>query len=287
MSEFHTPVMLPEVIEGLRIEPGKKYIDATVGGGGHGVEIVRRGGMLLGIDADQEAIDFARKTFKAEKNWKLIKGNFRDIEKIAKENGFNEVDGIVFDLGVSSHQLDMPERGFSYRFTDAPLDLRMDQTRGEMAAQLVNRASAEELYEIFTRFAEEELAWPISHRIVRARAVRAIRTTGDVAKLVGELIGEGKKKNATLSRVFQALRIAVNEELTNLQAGLGGAERLLVAKGRLVVISFHSLEDRMVKQYMQKDTWQVVTRKPTVASRVEQNQNPRARSAKLRIAIKV
>lgn len=268
--------MLDKSVDGLRVEGGKKYIDATIGGGGHAAEIVKRGGILLGVDADTEAIEYTKRIVKAT----LVQGNFKDIETIAKEHGFGKVSGILFDLGVSSHQLDMPGRGFSYRFTDAPLDLRLNQAQGETAAQLVNRASSEQLYEIFTRFAEEELAWPITHRIVRARAIKPIETTGELVRVVGN-------SPARLSRVFQALRIAVNDELGALKEGLAGAENLLETMGRLVVLTFHSLEDRIVKQFMQKNSWRVITHKPEVPSWTEQKQNPRARSAKLRIAEKI
>lgn len=262
----HIPVLLNEAIQGLNVAPGKRFIDATYGGGGHAKEIERRGGEVLAMDVDSDT--------KA-----TVIGNFRNIEKIAREHGFSNVNGILFDLGVSSHQLDTEERGFSYRFTDAPLDLRLNQSKGETAAQLVNRASSEELYEIFTRFGEEELARTISHDIVRARAIAPIETTGDLVRIVGSHPG-------TLSRVFQALRIAVNDELEALKEGLLGAEKLLDKNGRLVVITFHSLEDRIVKQFMQRDQWRVITRKPIASSWGEQKENPRSRSAKLRIAEK-
>lgn len=269
MNVFHTPVLLKEVIEALKIEKGKKYIDATFGGGGHFAEIVRRGGIVLGIDQDRDAV-----------RGSVVWGNFRNIEKIAKENGFESVNGILFDLGVSSHQLDTPGRGFSYRFTNAPLDLRLDQTKGVTAAQLVNQASTEELYEIFARFSEEELARPIARAIGSARTVKPIETTGDLVRVVG-------RRPAVLSRIFQALRIAVNDELGALRSGLVGAKELLEPNGRLVVLTFHSLEDRIVKQFMRQVGWNVVTKKPIVADLAERARNPRARSAKLRIAQKL
>ncbi len=287
MSAFHVPVMLEEVLKGLHIEPGGKYIDATVGGGGHGIEIVKRGGVLLGIDADREAVEYAVENAKLGREYKIIQGNFKDIDKIAMSEGFSEVSGILFDLGVSSHQLDTPERGFSYRFTDAPLDLRLDQTKGVTAAQLVNRVSEEELYDIFARFSEEELARPIAHALFRACAVKSVESTGDLVAVVETVVKEQKKRNAVLSRVFQALRIAVNEELTSLRMGLEGAEKLVRKNGRLVVITFHSLEDRIVKQFMRQGEWNVVTKKPIVAGLEEQARNRRARSAKLRVAEKI
>ncbi len=283
----HIPVLLNEAVEGLNVSPGKRFIDATYGGGGHGKEILRLGGALLGIDTDPEAVESAKEEFRIkhlelniEGRWKIVQGNFRDIGHIAKENGFANVDGVLFDLGVSSHQLDTPERGFSYRFTDAHLDLRLNQSKGETAAQLVNRLAEEELYEIFARFAEEELARPIAYRIARARAIAPIETTGDLVRIVGD-------SPARLSRVFQALRIAVNDELGALREGLDGSKKLLRENGRLVVISFHSLEDRIVKQFMQQEGWTMITRRPIVPTKKEIQNNPRTRSAKLRIAEKL
>lgn len=260
----HIPVLLNEAIEGLHVAPGKRFIDATYGGGGHADEIERRGGKVLGIDADPE-IDG-------------VHGNFRDIVAIAKKEGFEDIDGVLFDLGVSSHQLDTPERGFSYRFTNAPLDLRFDQTKGETAAQLVNRVSEGELYDILSRFGEEELAGPIARAVVSTRAVKPIEITGDLVGIIG-------KKPAVLSRIFQALRIAVNDELGALKEGLEGAKKLLKPGGRLVVISFHSLEDRIVKRFM--NDWKVLTKRPTRAGEAEREANSRSRSAKLRIAQKL
>lgn len=261
----HTPVLVEEVIEWLEVKEGKKYIDATFGFGGHSSEIKKRGGIVLGIDADPQT--------------GAVHGNFRDIKKIAKDNGFEEIDGILFDLGVSSYQLDTPERGFSYQ-REGPLDLRFDQGQGVSAAEIVNKSSENELYEIFLRFGEEQLAGTIAHSVVRARRVEPIRTTGQLARVTGV-------DNATLSRIFQALRIVVNDELEALKEGLKGAEKLLKPGGRLAVISFHSLEDRIVKQFMRKTTWQLVTKHPVRPSEKEIKENSRSRSAKLRIAEKV
>lgn len=260
----HIPVLLHETIVGLQIAPGKKFIDATYGGGGHARKIERLGGKVLGIDADPDA--------------GAILGNFRNIEKIAKEHGFNEVDGILFDLGVSSHQLDTGDRGFSYRFGDAPLDLRFNQNEGETAAELLARVSEDELYEILATFGEEEHSRAIATAIVRARHVSPVLTTGDLLHIVGK---------RAASQIFQALRIVVNDELGSLKDGLQGAHALLRPGGRLTVISFHSLEDRIVKQYFKSDAWKLITKKPIVPDRGEINVNKRARSAKLRIAEKL
>ncbi len=266
MRGGHVPVLLKEAIDGLDVKPGGKYIDATFGSGGHTAEIGRRGGKVLAIDVDPRA-------------HAAVKGNFRDIEKIAKENGFESVSGILFDLGVSSMQLDTPERGFSYRFS-GPLDSRLDQTKGQSARDIVNTYSEGELYEIFTRFGEENDARAIARAIVRARAIDHITTTEGLVKVVGG-------SRPVLSRIFQALRIAVNDELGALREGLNGAGKLLINGGRLVVISFHSLEDRIVKQYMRSVNWKVLTKKPITANADEVKANPRARSAKLRIAMRL
>jgi len=265
-TSYHEPVLTAHVLDLLQVAPGKKYIDGTYGGGGHTRAIRKRGGIVLGIDADPDA--------------GAILGNFRDIETIAQENGFEAVDGILLDLGVSSHQLDTASRGFSYRFVSSRLDLRFNQKSGETAAQLVNRVSEEELYEIFSSFGEEERARAIAHAIVRARFVKPIATVGDIVGIVGA-------QNASLSRIFQALRIAINDEFGALKEGIIGANRLLVPGGRLAVISFHSLEDRIVKRMMAGSGWSVVNRKPITARALEVYKNKRSRSAKLRVAIKV
>lgn len=291
---YHEPVLVFEVLDALRVTPGKKYIDGTVGGGGHSWEIVKRGGILLGIDTDREAVEETKEVFRIknkelriEENWTIIQGNFRDIEVIAKEHGFGAVDGILFDLGVSSHQLDTPSRGFSYRFGDSALDLRMRQEEGVTAAQLVRGASEEELYEIFTTFGEEERAGAIAHAIVRSRSVNPVRSTADMVSVV-ESAGIPKQEvSGVLSRIFQALRIVINDELKAVEEGIHGAKRLLAPGGRLAVISFHSLEDRIVKRKMREAGWMVTPRKPILASEEEISRNRRSRSAKLRIAAKI
>ncbi len=283
MSDYHTSVLLKETLEGLSITPGKKYIDATLGGGGHASEIVKLGGIVLGIDTDREAIEEAKRI---GKEFTLVQGNFRDIETIAKEHGFEKADGILFDLGVSSHQLDEADRGFSYRFGDAPLDLRLNQTEGKSAAEYLKLVSENELYETLATYGEEERARKIASHLIRARSVKDIETTGDLLEVIVETVGEGQSK-PTASRVFQALRIVVNDEMSALKEGLAGAKELLVPGGRLVVISFHSLEDRIVKQFMRTSGWKLVTKKPTIATDEENYLNRRARSAKLRVAEKI
>lgn len=256
----HTPVLLRETIEGLQVNPGKRFIDATYGGGGHTRAIESLGGRVLGIDVDSDT--------------GAIQGNFRDIATIAKKHGFSQVNGILFDLGVSSHQLDTAERGFSYRFENAPLDLRLNQNEGMTAAEYVKTVSEEELYETLAKYSEVESSRKLARDIKRAR----VQTTGDLLQIVGK---------RAASQIFQALRIAVNDELGALKEGLAGAKKLLKSGGRLVVISFHSLEDRIVKQWMKSDGWKVITKKPITPGEGEVMENKRARSAKLRIAEKI
>lgn len=275
--------MLEEVLNALDVGEGKKYIDATVGGGGYSVQIENRGGKVLGIDQDSEAIEFAKQYIKGT----LVQGNFRDIEKIAQEHGFDKVDGILFDLGVSSHQIDTPGRGFSFRFPDAPLDLRMDQRQGISASEKMRHLSREELYEIFATYGEEKLARPIAHAFVRARGIRALTTVAAVTEIVGSVVKGRTARISTLARVFQALRISVNDELGALKEGLKGGSRLLTSGGRMVVLSYHSLEDRIVKQAMMRPPLLAVIKKSVVASREEITTNPRGRSARLRVAEKI
>ncbi len=287
MSNFHKSVLLKEAIDGLRVEKNKKYIDATVGGGGHTIEILKRGGIVLGIDCDQEAIEYVRGRWKIEsRKWKireenltLARGNFREIDKITPKHNFDKVAGIIFDLGVSSHQIDSPTRGFSFQ-NEGPLDMRMDQELGVRALDLIKILTKGELYEIFTKFGEESRSWKISDAIVRARAIAPIETTTDLAKIVFTTAGQSK-------RVFQALRIVVNDELNSIMQALPKALELLEANGRLCVISFHSLEDRIVKRefikYQKESMGKIITEKPIVPGNEEMKANKRARSAKLRI----
>lgn len=277
MSNFHKSVLLTEVLEGLKVKPNEKYIDATLGGGGHAKKILELGGIVLGIDVDKDALEFVEK-LKSE-SLTLARGNFRDIDKIAHLNNFDKVAGIIFDLGVSSHQIDDPDRGFSFQ-NEGPLDMRMDQELGVRALDLVKILTKGELNEIFTEFGEESHAWKISDAIVRARSVRPIETTADLAKIVFPIAGQSKK-------VFQALRIAINDELNAITQALPKALGLLGEKGRLCVISFHSLEDRIVKrkflEFEKEERGKIITEKPIVPTNEEINENKRAKSAKLRI----
>ena len=278
MSSFHKSVLLKEAIQGLRVEKEKKYIDATLGGGGHSFEILRLGGIVLGIDVDKEAIEHVKQNKKPE-NLTLVKGNFRDIDKIARLNNFDKVAGIIFDLGVSGHQIDSPTRGFSFQ-NKGPLDMRMDQELGVRALDLIKILTKGELCEIFTKFGEESRAWEIADAIVRARSIKPIETTTDLAKIAFTVGGQSK-------RIFQALRIGVNDELNSITQALPKALELLERNGRLCVVSFHSLEDRIVKrkfiEFDEKGLGEIITKKPIVPGFEELKTNKRARSAKLRI----
>jgi 16S rRNA (cytosine1402-N4)-methyltransferase len=287
MNGFHTAVLLKEVVEHLKIERGKRYIDATIGGGGHTFEILKRGGIVLGIDVDQDAVEYIKEEVKSWERLTLVRGNFRDIDKIASEQGFSRVSGILFDLGVSSHQLETPERGFSFQKI-GPLDMRMDQELEVKALDLIKILTKGELYELLIKLGEESSAREVSRAIFSARKLRPIKTTKDLASIL-----EGGKVTSDYGRamanrkVFQALRIAVNDELNALRDSLPKAVELLEERARLLVISFHSLEDRIVKNnfidFEKRGLGKIITEKPITPGRDELERNKRSRSAKLRV----
>ncbi len=307
----HQTVLGPQAVEALQIKPDGIYVDCTLGGGGHSALIAAQlgpKGWLIGIDQDLEAIHHARKRlapFSARVS--VIHGNFREIGTIVKDLGIEQVDGLLYDLGVSSPQLDQAERGFSYQH-DAPLDMRMDQTQPFSAFDLVNSYSEEELADIFFRFGEERFSKRIARNIVQQRASAPIRTTGELAEIIKASIPAKARKHGPhpAKRTFQAIRIAVNDELQALSQSLEQGIPLLKKGGRVAVITFHSLEDRICKQFFKQQSdpctcppdlphcvcgktpvLKVVTKKPVVPDRHEVEQNPRARSAKLRVAEKV
>lgn len=299
-SVFHEPVLFDAVIKGLNIKKGHKYIDATLGGGGYTWEIVRRGGIVLGIDVDREAIEHV-KNFKVGKEIFLERGNFAHLKKIAEKFGFVEVSGIIFDLGMSSFQIERSGRGFSFE-KDEPLDMRMNRNQELTAADIINRSCREELYEIFSKFAEELHSRAVADAIFRARTVKGpIKRTGQLVDIVRQVIGKNQRKKdkkldkrlyqKDLARIFQALRIVVNKEIENLKKGLLQAVDLLQTGGRLAVLSYHSLEDRLVKlrfkQEERSGNLRVLTKQPIRADRFEVRLNRRARSAKLRIAERI
>ena len=294
-GEGHIPVLLQETIDALGVKVGGRYVDGTFGRGGHSREIVRRGGEVLGIDRDDEAIAAAGEL-------KVVKGDHGDLERIAHENGWSEVDGILLDLGVSSPQLDEAGRGFSF-LRDGPLDMRMDRSGGVTAADLVNFESAERLEEIFREWGEEPRARQIAKAILRARDERGMRfeRTLQLADFIGGLLGRhGGHHPAT--RVFQALRMEVNDEMGGLKRALEGGMKVLKPGGRFAIITFESLTDRVVKRFFAAhvgkmrslqqggEEWvgeepraAAVTRKAVVAGEDEARRNPRSRSAKLRV----
>ncbi len=285
----HKPVFLREAIDLLQVKKNEKYIDATLGSGGHTKKILELGGKVLGIDADYEAISYVKNSVSSP-NLTVLQGNFKDIDKISISKGFNKVSGIIYDLGVSSNQLSSKTRGFSFQ-SDGPLDMRMDSKSKVTAADILNLASKDELYEIFTKFGEERNSSAISNSIVRTRRVKAFRTTSDLVRAIESVYkikGEvSDRLRANLNkRVFQALRVAVNSELENLEVSLPKALELLQDNGRLIVIGFHSLEDRIIKEnfldFEKRGLGKVITKKPLVPTEQEVMQNPRARSAKLR-----
>ncbi len=291
-EKYHIPVLLEELVESLRVKLGEKYIDATIGGGGHTQEILRGGGLVLGIDVDEDAINHLEKRFQkqiTEDQLKIERGNFAHLKEIAQKKGFAKVAGIIFDLGLSSHQLATQERGFSFN-SEAPLDMRMDPNLSVTAADLINGLNEGELYELFTKLGEERHARPIARAVTFSRTIRPIKTSRQLTDIVLKVRGwwgkVGRVHPAT--RVFQALRIAVNDELNNLKLALPQASELLKPGGRLIIISFHSLEDRIVKHFFINDqNLAIITKHPIRPSENEIEKNPRSRSAKMRVAEKI
>lgn len=307
MEFNHISVLLNECIKGLNINPNGIYVDGTAGGGGHSAEILKKldCGKLISIDRDPDAITTISERFKNEPNSIIVNGCFGDMKKLLNDRGIYQVDGVLLDIGVSSHQLDTDERGFSFH-KDAPLDMRMSQS-GTSAEDLVNDLSYEELRDIIYRYGEDKFAPSIAKGIVKAREEERITTTLQLAEIIKNSVPQKVRREGHPARkTFQALRIEVNGELTQLENGLDEAFEMLSPKGRLAVISFHSLEDRIVKQKMA--SWckgctcpkdfpvcvcgnvpkaKLVNRKPIEATQEELDKNPRSRSAKLRICEKI
>ncbi len=250
---MHHPVLLQAVLDNLNVKPGGKYIDATLGEGGYTLAILERGGKVLAIDWDHQQIENFKlqiANLKPNANFKFLilkQGNFSQIESIAKESGFYPVDGIVFDLGLSMRQIGESGRGFSFKKIHEPLDMRIDINEEETAADMVNGLNKEGLYELFASYSEDLNSRIIAEKIVESRIGRRIKTVGDLIVVIDKAIG--RKDQGTYRRIFQALRIAVNHELHNLRQGLLGAMNLIGAEGRIVVVTFHSLEDRIVKKF--------------------------------------
>lgn len=293
----HVPVLLKETIEFLHIKRQARYIDATLGTGGHSIEIIKRGGRVLGIDADPAILKVARKNIEAcpategKPRWsyKLVRGNFKDIKVIAGENGFYPVDGILADLGISSFHLEKEKRGFSFNKGDEPLDMRLDPSaQGVRAADLLNALGKKELVDTFEFVLGRTRGKRLSQEIINFRQRKKIEKVEDFLKIV-EKVGLRSKRIHPATKPFMALRMRVNSELENLTTFLPDAFGLLDDAGRMVIISFHSLEDRIVKHFMKAFTkhLKILTKKPVIPSKTEIEDNPRARSAKLRVFEKI
>ena len=309
MEFRHRSVLLEETIEGLKVKPDGIYLDGTLGGGGHSSEILKRlkGGCLIGIDQDEEALAAAGKRLsefgEEGKRFTLIRDNYCNAAEAVRTFGVNGVDGIVLDLGVSSWQLDNAERGFSYRY-DAPLDMRMDTRQTLTARDIVNDYPENALYQVIRDYGEEQFAKNIAKHIVQARQKGPIETTGQLNELISAAIPAKiqKKGGHPSKRTFQALRIECNRELEVLKNSIDGLIGLLNPGGRICIITFHSLEDRIVKTAFRrnenpctcppdfpvcvcgkKPVGRVVTRKPILPTEKEMEENPRSKSAKLRI----
>jgi 16S rRNA (cytosine1402-N4)-methyltransferase len=298
----HVPVLLNEAVDALQIRPGGRYIDCTVGEGGHVAAVLEHGGSVLGIDINPKAIEIAQERLRPYGDTAiLINNNYADLEQIASAAGFKPAQGILFDLGVSSLQLADACRGFSFQL-DAPLDMRFDPHQKLTAATVVNTFSEQDLADIIKRYGEEHRSSNIARSIV---ANRPLNTTTQLASVVAKTVGRrGRIHPAT--KTFQALRIFVNQELERLKAALKQAVNILEARGRLVVISFHSLEDRLVKEFFNKESQdcicpprtpicicnhhaslKLITRKVIKPSHIEVQTNPRSRSAKMRVAERI
>lgn len=307
MEFRHQSVLLNEVIEGLAIRPDGIYVDGTLGGAGHAGEVCKRlgaGGRFVGIDQDETAVAVGRERLEAYGSQvSIVRSNYSEMVSVLRELGIRRVDGILLDLGVSSHQLDTAERGFSYR-EDAPLDMRMDNRQELTAADVVNGYSESELFHLIRRYGEDRFAKNIAKHIVAERQKEPITTTGRLAEIVSQSIPMKVKKQGghPAKRTFQAIRIEVNQELTVLENTIGDMIDLLNPGGRFCVITFHSLEDRIVKNAFRtaqnpctcppdfpvcvcgkKSKGTMLTRKPKLPLEEEVETNPRSKSAKLRI----
>jgi 16S rRNA (cytosine1402-N4)-methyltransferase len=297
---YHQPVMLKQCIEALNINPEGIYVDVTFGGGGHSLAILERlrGGRLIAFDQDDDARKQAENI--KSRSFTFCQANFMYLKRYLKLNGVTKINGILADLGVSSHQIDSPERGFSTRF-DGPLDMRMDKTQKQTAATVLNEYSEAELHKIFGMYGELRNAKTAAKLIAQHRVSKPFARTEELKKILAAVAPRGKE-NKYFAQVFQALRIEVNQEMKALEDFLHQCGEVMEQGGRLVIMSYHSLEDRMVKNFMNKGKvfgevekdffgneikpFEAISRKPIEASEEEVKQNSRARSAKLRVAVK-
>lgn len=308
MQFNHFSVMLNECIDGLDIKQNGIYIDCTVGGGGHSSKILESldgHGKLIAIDQDDYAINYCREKFKNESNVIFVKNNFKNLDCVLMDLGIKNVDGILMDLGVSSYQIDTSERGFSY-MRDGELDMRMDKSQYLTAKKIINEYSDDDLSYIFKTYGEEKYHRRIAKKIIERRKIKSIETTFDLVNLIDECIPKYEVKGHSSKKVFQALRIEVNDEINILERSIVNAVKSLKVGGRLVIITFHSLEDRIVKNtfnYLaidcvcpkqfpickcdKKKEIKIINKKPILPSSLELSQNSRSLSAKLRIAEKL
>ena len=306
MEFKHKPVLLEECIENLNINPDGIYVDGTLGGAGHSFEIAKilsSKGMLIGIDRDEDALKAAKERLKEFNNVQYVHGNHDEIKKILEQLGIDGVDGVLLDLGVSSYQLDERNRGFSYMSEDSVLDMRMDRTQDLTARDIVNNYSELELANIIFEYGEDKFARSIAKKICEYRENKIIETTGELVKIIETAVpGYAKKDGHPAKKTFQAIRIEVNDEIKPLYNTINNTIDILNTKGRLCVITFHSLEDRAVKKAFQeangkctcppdlpycicgaKSKGKIITRKPIIPTDAEKEENSRAKSAKLRV----
>ena len=308
MEFYHTPIMLNEILEGLKINPSGIYLDCTLGGAGHSEQILKRlnsKGLLIGIDKDEEALSYSAERLKEFDNKLLVKSDFKAVKTVLEEHGIQALDGVLIDLGVSSHQIDSAERGFSFNH-DGKLDMRMDKSQKLSAYDVVNFYSEKELLNILWRYGEENYARSIVRKIVEARKQKPIQTTFELKNIIESAVPKIYLFSGASKKTFQAIRIEVNDELNGLEEVLKYLITKLKPGGRMAVLSFHSLEDRIVKSVFKleatdcicspdmpictcghKKRINLINKKPILASPLEQNKNPRATSAKLRIVEKV
>ena len=298
LESRHVPILTREVLEYLGCKPGGIYIDATLGGGGHAKMLLNASapdGFLIGIDRDPDALKIARETLKDfGERVKLVRGNFSEMKRICSSEHIAKVDGILMDLGMSSNQLEQGHRGFSFRTPEDPLDMRMDGSAPLTAADILNTFPQEEIRDILFQLGEERWAAAIAREIIETRKVTPFRQVKDLVSAIKRAIPAKARhrRRHMATKTFQALRIFVNQELEALKEGLHAGLSLLAPRGRMLVISFHSLEDRVVKQTFRKaekdpgifgaEEFRILTRKPIQPSKNETRRNPRARSAKLR-----
>lgn len=310
MEFKHVSVLLNETIDGLKIKADGIYVDGTLGGGGHSEEILKhlKTGYLIGIDQDENALKAATERLSSFGDRFIpVRNNFSNIIEVLKDLNISKIDGMTMDLGVSSHQLDEAQRGFSYRF-DAPLDMRMDQRQSLDAYEVVNRYSEDELNEVIKKYGEENWARRIAQFICEARAEKPVESTQELVDLIYKAIPAGARREGghPAKRTFQAIRIEVNNELEILKETIADITSVLNKNGRIAIITFHSLEDRLVKHAFKdlaqgcicppeipmcmcnnKPKLKIVTRKPILPSETELDENPRSKSAKLRVAKKI